>query len=122
MYALTGISLEAIEDLLRHGIKTFELASADHISIAKKIKPKSKIFITSLAKDDVRRGIDGILVEVKDRKMDYWRSEPREFDEKEMPTTRIQVIFLDHAKVKKTHDFGKGSGMDVEIETHVMLG
>lgn len=122
MYALTAISYQEMEDLLRHSIKTFELVGADHIFITQKLKKKDRIFITNLSKQDVRKGIEGILAKVKDVKLDYWRTVPREFDEKELLTARIQVEYVDEARVTKVKDLGQAKGIQVEAETHILLG
>lgn len=122
IYAITAINWDEIEDLLRHGLKTFELVAADHIQIARKLKPKSRIFIGNMSKQDVVRGVEGVLAEVKSVKVDYWRIAPQEFDEKEVLTARIQVRYIDHAKVSKVENLGMGKGLKVDYETHVLLG
>ncbi|GEM_PF-1902142 len=122
MYALFAIDYDEIQDLLRHSIKTFELSGTDHTVIARKLKPKDKLFITNLAKDDIRSGIEGVMGVVKDVKIDYWRTVPREFDEKEVLTARIQVEYIDLVRVKKTDNLGVGNGMKVDVEAHVLVG
>ena len=121
-YALTGISYEEMADLERHLTKTFELVCTDHVMTASKLRKGELVFITNLSKQDVKRGVSGLLGRVKNVKIDYWRTVPREFDEKEVLTTRIQVEFVDEVRVKKAKDLGKGKGMRVEYERHVLLG
>lgn len=122
IYALTGINWSEMQDLLRHGLKTFELVSADHTDIALKLKQGNHIFIANQSKQDIKKGVEGILGEVRSVKVDYWRIAPREFDEKEVLTARIQVMYIDHGRVKVCKDLGPGEGMQVDVETHAMLG
>ncbi len=122
IYAFTGISYDEITDLERHSIKTFELVCTDHVTIASKLKKGDLVFITNLSKQDVRKHVDGVLGRIKNVKIDYWRTVPREFDEKEVLTTMIQVEYVDEVRVKKAKDLGKGKGLKVEYERHVLLG
>jgi len=122
MYALTAIDWTEIEDLLRHGVKTYELVCADHITIAKKTKKKDKLFITNLSKQDVKAGLEGVITEVQDITTGYWRTVPREYDEKELLTARVQVKYLNDVRVTKVKDKGKGEGLTVEIKEHMLLG
>ncbi len=122
VYALCAIAYEEMLDLERHGTKTFELVCADHINIAQKLKKGDMLFVSNLSKADVRKGSEGLIAKVKDVKIDYWRTIPREYDEKELLTTRIQLQFIDEARVRKAKDLGPGKGLKVEYETHVLLG
>lgn len=122
IYAITAIDWNEIEDLLRHGLKTFELVGTDHIEVARKLKPGSRIFIGNMSKQDVVKGVEGVLGEVKSAKIDYWRIAPKEFDEKEVLTARIQVRYIDHARVTKVENLGVGKGLQVDCITHVLLG
>ena len=122
MYAMTAIDWNEMEDLMRHGVKTYELVCADHITLALKIKKGDRIFITNLSKQDVVKGTRGILAEVLSVKTGYWRTVPREFDEKELLTARIQVKYIDDVQVKEVKDLGPGKGMKVEIKEHAILG
>jgi hypothetical protein len=122
IYALTGINWEEMQDLLRHGLKTFELVSGDHTHIALSIKTGDRIFIANQSKQDIKKGVEGILADVRSVKVEYWRITPREFDEKEVLTARIQVSYLDHGRVKTCKDAGPGQGLQVDVDTHAMLG
>ena len=122
MYALTGIDWSELQDLLKHRIKTFDLASADHIEIAQQLKQKEYVFITNVSKQDVRRGIEGLLGRVESVKTDYWKVMRKEFDEKEMPIARVQVTFVDRRRVTSVKNLGLGKGLKVEAETHVLVG
>ena len=122
MYALTAIDWTEIEDLLRHGVKTYELVCADHITIAKNSKKKDKIFITNLSKQDVNTGLEGIIAEIQDIKTGYWRTVPREYDEKELLTVRIKVKYLNDVRVVKLNDKGDGEGLTVEVKEQMLLG
>jgi hypothetical protein len=122
MYALFGINYDEVQDLLRHGIKTFELSGTDHVTVAMKLRPREKIFITNMGKNDIRSGAEGAMATVKEVKVEYWRTVPREFDEKEVLTARIQVEYVDLARVKKVQNLGAGKGLKVDVESHVMVG
>lgn len=122
MDVLFALDYDEIQDLLRHSIKTFELVCSDHIATAMKLKPGNKVFITNLSKGDIRRGIEGTIGKVKSVKVDYWRTVPREFDEKEVLTARVQVEYHDLARVKSSRDYGKGKGLKVEVESHILVG
>ncbi len=122
VYAITAIDWSEIEDLMRHGIKTFELVCADHITTATRIKKGEMLFITNLSKQDVVKGTRGVLAQVLSVKTGYWRTVPREFDEKELLTARIQVRYLDEVQVQSVRDKGLGKGMEVEIKEHAILG
>ena len=122
MFSFNAIEFQELEDLARHGVKTFELVCADHIAIAQKLKKGDRVFISNLSKSDLRLGSQGLLAKVMNVKIDYWRTVPREFDEKELLTTRIQVSYIDEVRVRKIDDLGPGKGIEVEIEPHVILG
>jgi len=122
VYSLTGIAYEEMLDLSRHGIKTFELVCADHIFISEKLKKGDLLFISHLSKQDMQKGVDGFVGRVSDVKTDYWRTDPKEFDEKEILSTRIQVKYHSEGKVTSVKDLGKGRGLQVTYDTHIMLG
>ncbi|NYZ79639.1 DUF473 family protein [Candidatus Micrarchaeota archaeon] len=122
VFCITGIDYNEIRDLEKHGVKTFELVCADHIAIAQQLKKGANIFIVNLSKQDVRPGVEGIAAKVTDIKVDYWRTVPREFDEKELLTARIQTKYLDEGRIIKEKDFGPGKGIRVSYETHVLVG
>ncbi len=119
---ITAIDWNEIEDLMMHGVKTYELVCADHITTAGKLKKESRLFITNLSKQDIIKGTRGVLAEVKSVEIGYWRTVPREFDEKELLTARIQVKYLDEVQVTEVHDKGKGKGLEVEIKSHAIFG
>ena len=120
--AITAIDWNEMEDLLRHGIKTYELVCADHIAVAKKVKKGKQIYLTNLSKQDVEKGTKGILAEVLNIEVGYWRTVPREFDEKELLTARIQVKYLDEVQVVKVKDNGMGNCTEVDVEAHPIFG
>jgi len=122
IYSLTGIAYEEMMDLSRHSIKTFELVCADHITIAQKLKKGDLLFISHLSKQDIQKGVDGFIGKVSDVKTDYWRTDPHEFDEKEVLSARIQVKYYAEGKITSIKDLGMGKGLQVSYDTHVMLG
>ncbi|MEM0372780.1 MAG: DUF473 family protein [archaeon] len=122
VFCITGVDYNEMRDLEKHGVKTFELVCADHICIAQQIKKGATLFIANLSKQDIRPGVEGIAAKVTDVKVDYWRTVPREFDEKELLTARIQVHYLDEGRITKSKDNGPGKGMKVSFETHVLVG
>lgn len=125
MHCIVGVDWLALEDLLKHGTKTFELVSCDNVSAAKKLKPKDHVFVTSMGKQDLKKGLEGVMAEVRKADIAYRRtfiSGLSGFEEKELLTARIQLNYMDHARVKKISDLGLGDGVEVEVETHIILG
>lgn len=125
MYCLIGVDWLAMEDLLKHGAKTFELVSCDNVSAARKLKPRDRVFATNMGKQDLKKGLEGVLAEVKRVETSYRRtfiSGLSGFEENELLTARIQLEYIDYGRIRKITDLGLGEGTEVDVETHVILG
>ena len=125
MFCMVGVDWLAMEDLLKHGTKTFELVSCDNVSAAKKLKPRDRVFVTNMGKQDLKRGLEGVLAEARRVETSYRRtfiSGLSGFEEKELLTARVQLEYVDHGRVRKITDRGLGEGVEVDVETHVILG
>lgn len=102
--ALTGLSKESINDLVKRGIRTFEIRSTHNLIIFSDIKPGELVFITDAVPPDVVPGLCGHIASVKgvDIHMNRVTFEtPLNYEERETMAGRVQLILHSVGKVKE---------------------
>ena len=122
MKVFFAIKFDEIQDLLRNGVKTFELSGTDHVISCGKLKKGEQVFLTPVSRHDIEKGTEGVIAKVENVTMGYWRTASSEFDEKEILTVRLQVRFVDHGRVEKVKDLGYGNGLEAEVVRHIVIG
>lgn len=104
--AITGLSKESIDDLLRRRIRTFEIRSAHNLQAFSEIGPGDKVFITDVALPDLVPGLCGYLatvkgVDIRMHRMTY--STQANLEERETLSGRIQLILHSTGKVREVY-------------------
>jgi hypothetical protein len=116
--ALTGISRDAIEDLMRKRLRTFELRSAHNIPVVLEAKIGEEIFITDASRNDIAIGTTGIVARIRDKSISMIKvahSIGDVYEEREIMSARIQVELRAHTcKVRGIDDRGPGTAITVE--------
>jgi len=115
MYALTCITPYAYKELAAGGIKTLELRSAHNINAIARAKVDDHVFITCKTDEDVTKETKGIIARIRSISMQKSR-QSMEYDEYEVITSRIQLEYLDSAKIKDIAASRLGSEVSVDIE------
>ncbi len=101
--ALTGISQESIQDLLKHHIRTFEIRSAHNLVIFSEIMIGDNLFITDAVPPDVVPGLCGHIVQVRGVDIHMNRmtlSTPLNQEERETMSARVQLLVHAIGKVR----------------------
>lgn len=119
MKALINLKEEKVCKVKQSGIHTLELVTPDNVSMAEEIEEGEDIFITSEGKRDIKQGSEGIIAEVHSIKKFYTRIGTL-FDERETLVARVQLEYIEDAKVEDV--VIKDRGAEVEIEEHFWMG
>jgi len=117
LFAFTSISERVYKELLRCGVYTMELRSANNINALLATQDNS-IFVTDKSKEDIRRGMRGILGEIKNVSMMEHKNPYR--DESEITVVRVQVETRGTAKA--THIINHGTGKPLEVIVEEVIG
>ena len=102
--ALTGLSRESIEDLIKNHVRTFEIHSAHNLIIFSVIKPGDMIFVTDAVAPDVIPGLLGYVVMVRGIDLHMNRvmvSTPLNYEERETMCARVQLMLHSIGKVRE---------------------
>ncbi|MCD1294947.1 DUF473 domain-containing protein [Methanocella sp. CWC-04] len=103
MIALTGISRDALDDLFKRGIRTFEVRSTHNVIAFSDITPGDKVFITDVIPSDLNTGDCGYITTVRStdirmHRITYGTSDSLE--ERETMSARIQLVVNARGKVR----------------------
>jgi len=116
--ALTGISRDAIDDLIRKRLRTFELRSAHNIPVVLEAKIGEEIFITDASRHDIAIGTAGIVARVRDKNISMIKVSHgmgNFYEEREIMSARIQLeLRAQMCKVRGIDDRGPGTAITVE--------
>ncbi|MCX6699753.1 MAG: DUF473 domain-containing protein [Methanomicrobiales archaeon] len=102
--ALTGISPEVIKDLRSGKARTLELHSTHNVITLNGVEPGMPIFLTSINRDDLTIGDQGIVADVigimitMKRLIDY--SPGVVYEERERMSARVKIKFCCNSAVK----------------------
>ena len=101
--ALTGLSKEAIHDLVRRHVRTFEIRSAHNLVAFSEIGPGDKVFLTDAALPDLVTGLCGHIaivkgVDIRMHRMTY--ATQSNVEERETLSGRIQLILDSSGKIR----------------------
>ena len=116
--ALTGISKDRIDDLVRKRVRTFELRSAHNIPIVFKARVGDEIFITDASRQDLSAGTTGVLARVRDKTISMQKVSHRTgdfYEEREVMTARIQLELRERTcRLRAIKDEGAGEAVTVD--------
>ena len=104
--ALTGLSCESIQDLLKRHIRTFEIRSAHNLVIFSETSAGDHIFITDAVPPDVIPGLCGYIVTVRGIDIHMNRvavSTPLNYEERETMSGRVQLMVHATGKIKDVY-------------------
>lgn len=119
---LTGLSKALLDELPRVNYKTIEVISSDNVQIAYSLSKKSMVFLTSAGKEEIHKGVTGVLAEVEEISTNYRRLYINNTDEYEVMSARIKITPKGFGKIVEFKDLGPGKGCAVKIEKFVFLG
>jgi hypothetical protein len=116
--ALTGISKDTIDDLVRKRVRTFELRSAHNIPIVFEARVGDEIFITDASRHDLSVGTSGVLARVRDKTISMQKVSHRIgdfYEEREVMAARIQLELREHTcRLRAVEDEGPGKIVTVD--------
>ncbi|EHP87360.1 DUF473 domain-containing protein [Methanotorris formicicus] len=92
--ALAGISPHALSELIKNHIKTLNLKSADNLLALKSVDVGDFIFITSVVKDDIIPGTEGIIGRVKKVSIVHQKIQSEVSEERECVVGKIQIEMI----------------------------
>ncbi len=118
-FALTGISKDSIDDLIRKRIRTFELRSAHNIPAALDVQVGDELFVTDTSRHDLKLGTAGILARVRNKEISMQKVSHRIgdfFEEREIMSARVQLELRERT-CRSTGIEDKGPGGPVVVET-----
>jgi len=116
--ALTGISKDRIDDLVRKRVRTFELRSAHNISIVFEARVGDEIFVTDASRHDLSVGTTAVLARVRDKTISMQKVSHRIgdfYEEREVMAARIQLELREHTcRLRAIEDEGPGKLVTVD--------
>ncbi len=118
-FALTGISKDSIDDLIRKRIRTFELRSAHNIPAALDVQVGDELFVTDTSRHDLKLGTAGVLARVRNTEISMQKVSHRIgdfYEEREIMSARVQLELRERTcRLRGIED--KGPGGPVVVET-----
>ncbi|HYB59159.1 MAG TPA: DUF473 domain-containing protein [Candidatus Acidoferrales bacterium] len=116
--ALTGISKDRIDDLVRKRVRTFELRSAHNIPIVFEARVGDEVFVTDASRHDLSVGTTGVLARVRDKTVSMQKVSHRIgdfYEEREVMAARIQLELREHTcRLRAIEDEGPGKLVTVD--------
>jgi len=116
--ALTGISKDRIDDLVRKRVRTFELRSAHNIPIVFEARVGDEVFVTDASRHDLSVGTTGVLARVRDKTVSMQKVSHRIgdfYEEREVMAARIQLELREHTcRLRSIEDEGPGKLVTVD--------
>jgi hypothetical protein len=102
--ALTGLSRESISDLVKRGIRTFEIRSAHNLIVFSEINAGDRVFVTDAVPPDVVPGLCGHIATVRGIDVHMNRvaiATPLDYEEREAMIGRVQLVLQSGGKVRE---------------------
>ncbi|AEF96373.1 DUF473 domain-containing protein [Methanotorris igneus] len=92
--ALAGISPHALSELIKNHIKTLNLKSADNLLALKSVDVGDFVFITSVVKDDIIPGTEGIIGRIRKISIIHQKTPPEVSEERECVVGKVQIEMI----------------------------
>lgn len=104
--AITGMTQDSLNDLVRRRLRTFEIRSAHNLQAFSEIGPGDKVFITDVVLPDLVPGLCGYIaivrgVDIRMHRMTY--TTQANIEERETLSGRIQLILHSTGKVRDVY-------------------
>jgi len=116
--ALTGISKERIDDLVKKRIRTFELRSAHNIPIVFEAHVGDELFVTDASRHDLTVGTTGVMARVRNKTISMQKVRHRVgdfYEERELLSARVQLELREQTcRLRAIEDEGPGKILTVE--------
>ena len=116
--ALTGISKERIDDLVKKRIRTFELRSAHNIPIVFEAHVGDELFVTDTSRHDLTVGTTGVMARVRNKTISMQKVRHRVgdfYEERELLSARVQLELREQTcRLRAIEDEGPGKILTVE--------
>ncbi len=100
VYVLAGIKPSSLARLEKRGESVIELISYQGVHSVLQVSEGDKVFLTEDAYEELRRGSEGIVVELLSKDVSPVRVSLDHVDEREIQRARIRVRFLRYGRVK----------------------
>jgi len=121
MLVITAIRPEVIRKIRARGEGTLELWSVPNVIAAESLRPGDVVFLTEEAEEDVKRGVEGIVVRVDRVNVDYRRTGNHYGDEWEVKAARMRVSLVGTARVSQVTG-GRTLVANVDMHDHLIIG
>ena len=121
MIVITCIRPEVIHKIRARGEGTLELWSVQNVLAAESLRPGDIAFVTEEGEEDIKRGVEGIVVRVERVHVDYRRINNNHGDEWDIKAARIRVSHIGNARVNQTAR-GRTLLADVDMHDHLLIG
>ena len=116
--ALTGISKDRIDDLLKKRVRTFELRSAHNIPIICAAHVGDELFVTDASRHDLAIGTSGVIARLRDKTITMQKVRHRVgdfYEERELMSARVQLELREQTcRLRAIEDEGPGKLLAVE--------
>ncbi len=116
--ALTGISKDSIDDLIRKRIRTFELRSAHNVPAILDVRVGDELFVTDTSRHDLEIGTVGVLARVRNKEISMQKVSHRIgdfYEEREIMSARVQLELRQRTcRLRGIQDEGPGKPVAVE--------
>jgi hypothetical protein len=116
--ALTGLSRESISDLVKRGIRTFEIRSAHNLIVFSEINAGDRVFVTDAAPPDVVPGLCGHIATIRGIDVHMNRvaiATPLDYEEREAMIGRVQLVLQSGGKVREVPRAGPYKPIYVDV-------
>ncbi len=117
--ALTGISKDSIDDLVRKRVRTFELRSAHNVPAVIDVRIGDELFVTDTSRHDLEIGTTGVLARVRNKEISMQKVSHRIgdfYEEREIMSARVQLELRERTcRLRGIKD--EGPGQPVAVET-----
>ncbi|MGZ4907990.1 MAG: DUF473 domain-containing protein [Halobacteriota archaeon] len=116
--ALTGISRDSIDDLMRKRVRTFELRSAHNVPAVLDVRIGDELFVTDTSRHDLEIGTTGVLARVRNKEISMQKVSHRIgdfYEEREIMSARVQLELRERTcRLRGIEDAGPGKPVAVE--------
>ena len=116
--ALTALRSDVLQQLARRGFASVELVSHQNVSVAMKVRPGDRVFVTDELADELSKGTVGAVCVVERVSVEWVRIRGApEYDEREILRARLRLRYDGPAKVEKV----EGADVDVSIPSQFVI-
>ncbi|NYT02628.1 MAG: DUF473 domain-containing protein [Methanosarcinales archaeon] len=118
-FALTGITRQVIQDLIKNRIRTVEIRSPHNFYTLQGVDVGDPIFVTPASHTDVIPGTSGLITRVNELQIMTHRmvqSGENYYEEIESQAARAQLQLVSYGRVRTVKGGGFASPMSLEVD------